>query len=65
MLKVGRRADYQTEQANTSEKLFAQELSVDGLRHSDVRCTLCLYLIPVLTPRLLLSVDCYFSVNGA
>jgi hypothetical protein len=57
MLTVGRGADYKKEQAANAQKLFAQETSVDGLRHSDwtVRyaCALSPCPIPLLTPRLL------------
>jgi hypothetical protein len=53
MLTVGRGADYKKEQAANAQKLFAQETSVDGLRHSDVSCALSPCPIPVLTPRLL------------
>ena len=45
MLRVGRRADYQTEQADNAEKLFAQETSIDGLRHSDWTATLVLLIL--------------------
>jgi hypothetical protein len=45
MLKVGRRFSYREEQANNAQKMFAQELSVDGLRHSDWTCTLVLMML--------------------
>lgn len=56
MLKVGRRTDYQTEQADNAQKLFAQETSVDGLRHSDwtVCCALLLICIELGTHRVIL-----------
>lgn len=45
MLKVGRKLSYADEQASNAEKMFAQETSVDGLRHSDWTCTLVLLVL--------------------
>jgi hypothetical protein len=45
MLRVGRKLSPAQETADNAQKMFAQETSVDGLRHSDwtVRCLLIPY----------------------